>query len=170
MKKIVIIGPESTGKTTMAQQLAAYFQSPMVKEYARTHIDQLGRPYQQRDLLEIARGQIKNEDQFRDSSVPYLFCDTDLRVIKIWSKYRFGNVHPWILEQIRTRTYHAYLLMDIDLPWEPDPQREHPKNRQELFDLYRAELKLAEVPFTIISGEKKERSKKAIDFIACLSW
>jgi NadR type nicotinamide-nucleotide adenylyltransferase len=167
MKKIVIIGPESTGKTTMAQHLAAYFQSPIVEEFARTYIDHLDRPYNQQDLLEIARGQIKNEDRFRDSR--YLFCDTDLRVIKIWSKYKYGNVHPWILEQIKTRAYNAYLLMGIDLPWNPDPQREHPKNRQELFDLYRAELKLAEVPFTIISGEKKERSKKAIDFIARLS-
>ena len=77
MKKIVIIGPESTGKTTITQQLAAHFQCPMVEEYARWYIDQLDRPYYQQDLLEIARGQLINEDSFSESSSPYLFCDTD---------------------------------------------------------------------------------------------
>ncbi len=153
----------------MAQQLAAHFQSPMVEEYARAYIDHLGRPYNQQDLLEIARGQLKNEDFFRNSTAPWLFCDTDLRVIKIWSNYKFSTVHPWILEQIKIRTYKAYLLMNIDLPWEPDSQREHPKDRQEIYDLYQAELKSVGIPFAIISGVKIERSKNAIDFIERLA-
>ena len=169
MKKIVIIGPESTGKTTITQQLAAHFQCPMVEEYARWYIDQLDRPYYQQDLLKIARGQLINEDSFSESSSPYLFCDTDLRVIKIWSHFKYGTVHPWILDQIRLRSYHAYLLMDIDLSWEPDPQREHPSSRREILELYQAELKSSGVPFTIISGTKKERSIYAIDFIQRLA-
>ncbi len=170
MKKIVIIGPESTGKTTLAQQLATHFQSPMVEEYARAYIDRLDRPYHQQDLLEIARGQLKNEDFFRNSKAPLLFCDTDLLVIKIWSNYKFGRVHPWIQEQIKLRTYQAYLLMNIDLPWEPDPQREHPEKRHEIFNLYRAEIESSGVHFTIISGEKKERQKSAIEFIGRLAY
>lgn len=169
MKKIVIIGPESTGKTTITQQLAAHFQCPMVEEYARWYIGQLNRPYCQQDLLEIARGQLINEDSFSESSEPYLFCDTDLRVIKLWSHFKYGKVHPWILDQIGLRSYHAYLLMDIDLSWEPDRQREHPSSRQEILDLYRAELKSSGVPFTIISGIKKERLKNAIDCIQRLA-
>jgi len=141
----------------------------MVDEYARTYIDQLERPYSQQDLLEIARGQLKNEESFDHSTDPYLFCDTDLRVIKIWSQNKYDYVHPWILNRINQREYFAYLLMDIDLPWEPDPQREHPQDRHRIFDLYRAELEPSGVPFTIISGARKERLKSAIDFIEHLA-
>lgn len=165
MKKIVIIGPESTGKTTLAQQLATHFQSPMVEEYARAYIDRIDRPYNQQDLLEIARGQLKNEDFFRNSTAPWLFCDTDLLVIKIWSNYKFGRVHPWIQEQIKLRTYQAYLLMNIDLPWDPDPQREHPEKRKEIFELYQSEVKSSGVPFKFITGIDQARLQKAIDFI-----
>lgn len=169
MKKIVIIGPESTGKTTLAQQLATHFQSPMVEEYARAYIDRIDRPYNQQDLLEIARGQLKNEDFFRNSTAPWLFCDTDLLVIKIWSNYKFGRVHPWIQEQIKLRTYQAYLLMNIDLPWAPDPQREHPEKRKEIFELYQSEVKSSGVPFKFITGTDQARLQKAIDFILHLA-
>lgn len=162
MKKIVIIGPESTGKTTLARQLSEHIGCPMVEEYARAYIDGLNRPYQKEDLLEIARGQLKLEDQFNNSNARYLFCDTDLRVIKIWSNLKYHDVHPWILYQIRQRQYHKYLLMDIDLPWHPDPQREHPHSRQRLFDIYREELESSVVPFTIISGTGHQRLQNAL--------
>ena len=169
MKKIVLIGPESTGKTTLARKLSTHFRSPMVDEYARTYIAQLERPYSQQDLLEIARGQIKREASFDHATHSYLFCDTDLRVIKIWSQYKYNTVHPWILNQIDQRECLAYLLTDIDLPWEPDPQREHPQDRKRIFGLYLTELEFSGVPFTIISGEGNERLKIAVDFIEGLA-
>ena len=117
------------------------------------------------NILEIARGQIAQEDKFQLSTAPYLFCDTDLRLINIWSFYKYGDTHPWITNPIRHRKYHAYLLMDIDLPWQADPQREHPHQRAELFELYLADLKNSGVPFSIISGPGEKRQQSAIDFI-----
>lgn len=168
MKKIVIIGPESTGKTTLSRQLAEHFQCPMVEEYARTYIAELTRVYRQSDLLAIAHGQLRNEDSIQEIVAKWLFCDTDLRVIKIWSHFKFGKVDPWILEQIKKRVYHSYLLMDIDLPWEPDPQREHPHSRQELFERYHNELMSSGVPFHIISGAKQERLKNALKYLSAI--
>lgn len=166
MKKIVITGPESTGKTTLTEKLSVHFQCPMVEEYARQYLEQLDRTYRQADLLEIAKGQIKMEDHYQDTNVPFLFCDTDLRVIKIWSDFKYKNVHPWILDQIMERVYHGYLLTDIDHPWVPDPLREHPESRQQLFNLYHEEIKSSGVPFTIISGAENQRFHKALKFVS----
>jgi nicotinamide riboside kinase len=166
MKKIVVIGPESTGKSSLTEQLANQFDCPMVEEYARSYIDQLNRPYEKEDLLEIARGQIHNEDRFQNMQAPFLFCDTDLRVIKIWSQVKYQDVHPWILYQIGQRKYHGYLLTDIDLPWEPDPQREHPRYRKQLFKMYQEELEMSGIPFTIISGSGDQRLQQSVKFIS----
>ncbi len=168
MKKIVIIGPESTGKTALTKQLAEHFHCPMVAEYARSYIDQLDRPYTQDDLLTIAKGQLSLEDEFQYMDAPFLFCDTDLRVIKIWSMIKYREVHPWILEQIEKRTYHTYLLTDIDLPWAPDSQREHPQYREQLFAMYQAELESSEVPFILISGIGLPRYEKAVKFVSSI--
>ena len=166
MKKIVIIGPESTGKSSLTKKLAEHYHCPMVEEYARSYIDQLNRPYHKEDLLEIARGQVAAEEMFKDAEAPFLFCDTDLRVIKIWSNIKYQDVHPWINYQITHRQYHAYLLMDIDLPWQPDPQREHPDKRQKLFEMYQDEITSSGVPFIIISGTGSQRFQSAVNFIS----
>jgi nicotinamide riboside kinase len=168
MKRIVIIGPESTGKTTLSTQLAAYFHCPLVEEYARTYIDRLNRPYTKEDLLEIAVGQLALEDSREDINRPYMFYDTDLRVIKIWSDLRFNEVHPWILRQIDERKYHAYLLMDIDIIWQPDSQREHPEKRKQLYEIYRKELESSAVPFEVISGVGQQRLSNALKSISRL--
>ena len=169
MRKIVIIGPESTGKSSLTKQLSRHFECPMVEEYARAYLEQLHRPYQKDDLLEIARGQLKHEDEFQGSDRPFLFCDTDLRVIKIWSQFKYQEVHPWILHQIGQRHYHGYLLTNIDLPWQPDPLREHPDERQQLFDLYLREVQGSGVPFNIISGSSQQRFETAANFVNGLS-
>ena len=168
MKKIVIIGPESTGKSTLTQQLAQHFNCPTVKEYAREYIDRLDRPYTKDDLLVIARGQLALEDDLMHSTAPYLFCDTDLRVINIWSIVKYGDTDPWITHQINKREYHGYLLMNVDLPWEEDIQREHEHQLDELFDRYHEDLKNSGVPFSIISGQGEERKQNAIDFVLSL--
>ena len=168
MKKIVVIGPESTGKSTLTQQLAQHFECPSVQEYAREYIDRLERPYVQDDLLAIARGQLVLEDKLSQTNSAYLFCDTDLRVINIWSIIKYGQTDPWITNQIQQRTYHGYLLMNVDLPWKNDPQREHEHRLEELFDMYHKDLSHSGVPYSIISGQGKERFQSAIDFILSL--
>ncbi len=167
-RKIVILGPESTGKSTLARQLAEHFNTEWVPEYARQYIDDLNRPYEEADLLEIAKGQIQLEDVKAQSTKGFLFCDTNLIVIKIWSDFKYGWTDPWIMESLKTRKYDHYLLMDIDLPWEPDPQREHPQQRRELFDLYKDYLESNQLPYEVVSGLKSDRFESALRIIGRL--
>jgi NadR type nicotinamide-nucleotide adenylyltransferase len=151
MKKIVIIGPESTGKSTLTNALAQHYNAPFVTEYAREYLENLDRIYNQEDILKIAKAQIQLEDQISSNS-HYLFLDTDLIVCKVWSEYKYGYCHPWILSQIEQRHYDYYLLCNIDLAWEKDELREHPNNRKEHFDIFFDELTKLNKPFSIVSG------------------
>jgi NadR type nicotinamide-nucleotide adenylyltransferase len=166
VKKVVVIGPECTGKSDLSQFLASHFKTDWVPEYARSYIENLVRPYAQHDLLTIAHGQIRIEDEWtRGINSSVLFCDTNLYVIKIWSLFKFGNCNEEILQQIATRQYDLYLLTFIDVPWEDDPQREHPDKRYELYEAYLNEMKNQSVPFVEIKGEKELRRKTAIDAV-----
>ncbi|WP_425636606.1 AAA family ATPase [Algoriphagus yeomjeoni] len=166
-KRILILGPESTGKSTLAEDLANHFVEPWVPEYAREYLDNLGREYRYEDLVKIGKGQIALEDKLAEKANDYLFVDTDLRVIHIWSEHRFGKTDPWVLEGIATRKYDLILLTDTDLPWTPDPQREYPEleMRNYFLDLY---TKLAEesgFPFFLISGNRDARLTKALELL-----
>jgi len=163
--KIAITGPESTGKSTLAKALAKYFNGNVVDEYAREYIDQLGRPYKEGDLLEIAKGQIEKEDEVTKKADGYLFCDTELTVIDIWSQEKFGRTHSWITEQLLKRAYHLYLLCDIDLKWQEDPQREDPYDREHLLNLYRNSLDNRNIKYDMISGQGEERINNAVQII-----
>lgn len=167
-KKVAIIGPECTGKSSLAQFLANHFNTEWVPEYARGFIDNLVRPYNQSDLLTIAHGQLRLEDYSARSANQVLFCDTNLYVIKIWSEFKFGNCDPEILKHIQERTYDLYLLTYIDIPWQDDPQREHPHERESLYQLYLKEMKQQTVPFVEISGLDEARRQKAVDSIQTL--
>jgi NadR type nicotinamide-nucleotide adenylyltransferase len=164
VKKIVIIGPESTGKSTLTQMLAEAFDEPWVEEYAREYLENLGRQYTYQDLLNIARGQIALEEEKAKSATKFLFCDTDLHVIQVWSNHKFGETHPWILQQIRDRSYDLYFLTAIDIPWQEDPLREHPnpEMRQYFFDIYHKLLHASNTPFEVISGSPQDRVDQAI--------
>ena len=160
--KIAITGPESTGKSTLAEGLASHYNTLWVPEFAREYINQLNRPYNQNDILEIAKGQIKNESFLFSQIKNFLFCDTELMVTKIWSEVKYNSCDPWIMEKIAQNHYDLFLLCNIDLPWADDPQREHPHMRKLLFDLYLNEITKRELPFVIISGIDAERLKNAI--------
>lgn len=162
VKKIAIVGPESTGKSSLAEGLANHYNTVWVPEYARGFLDTLGRPYEQSDLVKIAHGQLQLEDEWMNDANGLLICDTNLVVIKIWSVFKFGNCDQEIAGLMLDRKYDLHLLTDIDLPWQPDPQREHPDKRQELFDLYEQELKNQGVPYAIIRGGNHERIQSAI--------
>jgi len=165
LKRIAIIGPESTGKSELCQQLAAHFQTEWVPEFARFYLDRLNRPYEQHDLKAIAEAQLTWEDDKAAYAKDYIFCDTNLIVIKIWSDHKYGDTDPWIEEQLRWRPYDFYLLNNIDIPWTPDPQREHPTLRKYFFTIYEDYLKTNNLPYAIVSGIEGERKKSALDGI-----
>ncbi|MCH7402582.1 AAA family ATPase [Belliella kenyensis] len=164
IKKIVVVGPESTGKSILTQALAAAFDEPWVWEFARVYLERLDRPYVYEDLLQIAAGQLREEDEKVKRAKRMLFIDTDLHVIKVWSDIKYGITDPWIEEQLLDRKYDLYLLTDVDVPWEEDPQREHKDQnmREQLFNIYLKLIKSTGVPFEIISGSYDERFAKAM--------
>ncbi len=159
--RIAITGPESTGKSTFARKLAEHYKTVWVPEFARKYIDQLNRPYNRHDLTEIAKGQISREEEMALKADKYLFCDTELTVIKIWSEFKYSSVDPYILSEYNSRLYDLYLLMDIDLPWKYDKQREHPENRQFFFDWFETELQAKGADYQIISGSGEKRFENA---------
>jgi NadR type nicotinamide-nucleotide adenylyltransferase len=163
--KIAVTGPESTGKSMLSEQLAGHYHTVWVPEYARGYINALKRSYNQLDILVIAKGQIRSEKTCYKKAGSFLICDTELIVTKIWSEVKYGNCDDWILKKIIENRYELFLLCDIDLPWENDPQREHPHKREYLFNLYKEELTGRGFPFFVISGFGKERLSNAIGII-----
>jgi NadR type nicotinamide-nucleotide adenylyltransferase len=164
MLKVVVIGPESTGKSTLSEQLAAHYQTVWVREYARQYLEQIGRPYHQNDLLNIAKGQLALEDELAQKADRLLICDTDLHVIKVWSEHKYGHCDPEILHQLATRHYDLYLLTYIDIPWEEDPQREYPDPamREHFYNVYRDLVKASGAPWVEIKGSFEDRKASAI--------
>ena len=165
IKRIAVVGPECTGKSTLSSLLAKYYNTVWVPEYARHYIDRLDRPYEEKDLLRIAQGQTDAEDQLSKDANKLIICDTDLSVIKIWSEHKYGKCSQEILTKYYEREYDLYLLTDIDLPWKEDPQRENPEFRQYFHDLFKSELQQREVNFIEISGDHYSRQKEAIQAI-----
>jgi NadR type nicotinamide-nucleotide adenylyltransferase len=165
IKKVAIIGPECTGKSSLSEFLAEKFNTVWVPEYARGYINNLRRPYKEGDLLTIAHGQLRIEDEWQRDANKVLICDTNLYVIKVWSQFKFGNVAHEILDQIKTRKYDLYLLTYVDLPWEEDPLREHPTKREELYNIYRNEMIGQSVPFVEIKGDRDQRRALAINAV-----
>jgi NadR type nicotinamide-nucleotide adenylyltransferase len=175
--KIVIIGPESTGKSTLCEELAQHFDSPWCPEFAREYLLTYGTDYQYEDLLTIAKGQLAMEDEYTivaeqqwkteqnpSTPNPLLFIDTDMYVMKVWSEFVFGKCHQWIIDQIVERKYDLYLLCHTDIPWEKDELREYPdlETREKLFHMYKDILINQSVPWANISGADEERLMKAI--------
>jgi NadR type nicotinamide-nucleotide adenylyltransferase len=163
LKKIVVIGPESTGKSSLCETLARHFQTVWAPEYAREYLTQYGTTYKPEDLLTIARGQLALEEQYTRTAEAAghqcLFIDTDMYVMKVWSEFVFGQCDPWILNQIAIRQYDAYLLCRTDLPWTSDPLREYPdlESRDRLFHIYKDSLINQSTPWTEIGGQGEAR-------------
>jgi len=165
IKKVCVVGPECTGKTDLSKFLAQHYESPCVDEYARAYLNKLGRAYDQDDLLKIAHGQLRMEDEWMYEAKKLLICDTNLIVIKIWSEYKYGNCDPDILKKMAERKYDLYVLTYIDIPWADDPQREHPDKREHFWNVFKDEIIKSGTPFVEISGEREMRRKKAIEAI-----
>ncbi len=186
IKKFVVIGPESTGKSTLCSQLAKHYHTAWVPEYAREYLEKNGMDYSYDDLLTIAKGQIELEEEGRQLSaishqpIPgdpgiihssqftahgskLLFIDTDMYVMKVWCEYVFNKCHNWILNRIAERKYDGYLLCNADLPWIKDNLREYPDTatRNKLYHFYKDIMVNQPVPWVNISGSYEERLKKA---------
>ncbi len=175
MKKIVVIGPESTGKSTLCEQLAAHYKTLWVREYAREYLEKNGSGYSFEQLYEIALGQLHSEDKgidnlLKNGSTTPLIIDTDMYVMKVWSEIVFNKCDNRILNQIADRKYDLYLLCYTDLPWVKDALREYPdlKNRQKIYQFYKDAMINQQTPWTEIKGDYKNRlttAIKAIDLI-----
>jgi NadR type nicotinamide-nucleotide adenylyltransferase len=168
MLKIVLIGPESTGKTTLAEQLTAHFDAALVPEFARSYIDALDRPYTAADLPRIAHGQLEAEAAAERQRPDLIICDTDLIVLEVWAAVKFGEVSPEILQPIAERHYDLYLLCGTDIPWQPDPQRENPHDRDFLYDLYVQRLQFYGKRYVSLFGNRAARFQEAVAAIETL--
>ena len=168
IKEIVVVtGPESCGKTTLARQLADRWETPLVNEAARSYLQNKD-SYQESDLLKIAKLQNAVEQKKTVLSAEKLVCDTDLLVILIWSEFKYGSCDPWIRETLencfnqKSLSRH-YILCDPKIPWQKDRLRENPHNREELFAVYLKKLKDYKLEHSVVSGTPKERLKQALD-------
>jgi NadR type nicotinamide-nucleotide adenylyltransferase len=181
-KKIVAIGPESTGKSTLCEQLAIHFKTAWCPEFAREYLSNHGMNYKFEDLLTIAKGQIDLEEKLSEkfqnqkistSNSPLathhspFFIDTDMYVMKVWCEFVFDKCHQWILDQIVSRKYDLYLLCSTDLPWAPDVLREYPdlESRERLFHIYKDIMINQNIPWIEITGGPDQRLQKAIDAV-----
>ena len=176
MKKIVVIGPESTGKSTLCKLLAHHFTTEWCPEFAREYLLANGTDYTYDNLLTIAKGQLALEEKYSllveknttiNNTPTILFLDTDMYVMKVWCEYVFNKCHQFILDEIVQRKYDLYLLCNVDMPWVKDELREYPdeKPRQELYWIYKDILINQKTPWIEISGNYEERLQTAIETV-----
>jgi HTH-type transcriptional repressor of NAD biosynthesis genes len=171
-RRVVVAGPESTGKTTLAREMAARFSTAWVPEFARGHLDRkyggaaLSPPCREEDLPEIARGQLAAEDEAARRSNGLVVCDTDLYATWFYAEEYFGACPAWIRERAATRRYDLHLLLDADVPWVEDPQRDLPHRRRAMLGWLRRALEADGRPHRVVSGtwdERRRAAARAID-------
>lgn len=176
--RIAIVGPESSGKTTLCEALMDHYAAGHVTEGAREYLQELDRPYTEDDVLEMARGQAQmhqdaplfaaehweatgGADDLGTAPVEPVFFDTDTVNFVIWSREKYGRVHPTIERLVGEVHYDWRLLCRPDIPWEPDPLRENPHDRDRLFEVWMNELRSRGLPFTVIEGDRAQRMDMA---------
>lgn len=165
--RIVLYGPESTGKTTLARDLAAYYSAEWVPEFARDFLQKKWDKHREEctleDLITIAKGQLAAENAAALKTNEILICDTNILVTKVWSETHFeGYCDPEIESILAVTNYDLYILTDIDVPWEKDDLRDRPNDRQPMADYFKKQLTQYNLPFIAVSGRPAERLKKAV--------
>ena len=163
MLRIAVTGPESTGKSTIAAQLAEYYGTSWVEEQARSYIDKLDRSYRKSDLVKIAHLQIEEQRRQSSNAKRLLFCDTEMLVIKIWYEHFYGKLDLALKKAWEQQHFDLYLLMDIDLPWEYDLQREHPEKREYFFNLFKEELEKRKTTALKRVDEKEKDDEQSVE-------
>lgn len=160
--RIAITGPESTGKSTLSKALAEHFDAPLVPEYARTYLEQRGSSYTQSDYLQIAQGQVDLETQVLTEAEDLIICDTDMLVLKVWGLRSYGSCPDFVQQRLLAPAYDFHFLCGTDMPWQYDPLREHPEERDALYEQYLQELIELELPFMELAGSHLERLRHTI--------
>lgn len=164
--KIAVVGPESTGKSTMAKYLAYKLNTVCVPEYARYYCENLNRQYSLQDEVNMFHGQIALEEAIIPLSKNQLIiCDTTILTVKIWSDHLFGHTPEIVTGEIKSRKYDLYLLMDIDLPWEDDPLRDFPNEREHFMNVWKNELNKVQAKYTIVSGLDNQRLENGLNTV-----
>lgn len=160
--KIAIVGPESTGKSTITTKLASHFDTISVPEFAREYCKDLNRNYTLEDEVNIFYGQLSLEEELlSDLGNNLVFCDTMVLTVKIWCDHLFGFTPDSILAELKNKVYDLYLLMDIDIPWEDDELRDFPELRTHFMEIWHNELKAIDANYIVISGLGKQRFDNA---------
>jgi NadR type nicotinamide-nucleotide adenylyltransferase len=163
--KIAVVGPESTGKSTMSAYLAQHYNTVWVPEYAREYCEKLTEPPTWQDEVNMFHGQLALEASILPQAGKMLICDTTFITVKIWSDYTFGRSPQEVLDKLPVHPYDFYLLLDIDMPWEEDPLRDFPHMREHFMDIWHRELQDLKVRYVVISGIGTKRYEKAIEAI-----
>ena len=168
--KVVLFGPESTGKTTLSKQLARYYNTVWTPEFAREYLQNKWnnerKTCEKDDLLPIAVGQMKLENYLAKKADKILICDTDLLETKVYSEEYYGGfVDPKLDEAAIKNEYDIYFLTYIDTPWEEDDLRDRPEQRLEMFTAFENTLKKYNRPYILLKGDKETRLKKATEII-----
>lgn len=159
MLRVGVIGAESTGKSTLCQQLSEQYGWLWIKEYARTYVENLGRPYTYDDVLLIARQQIAELNAQYDQQV--ILYDTELIITKVWMQHKYGKVAAEVERAIREQPMDLYLILAPDITAQPDPVRENLDKREYFFEWYIREVELTKRPYYIIRGTGNARSLAA---------
>jgi NadR type nicotinamide-nucleotide adenylyltransferase len=160
--KIAVVGPESTGKSTMSAYLAKHYNTVWVPEYAREYCEKLTAPPTWQDEVNMFYGQLALEKEILPQANKLLICDTTFITVKIWSDYTFAQSPQEVLDELPKHPYDLYLLLDIDLPWEEDPLRDFPHMREHFMDIWHKELRALNARYVVISGTGTERYENAV--------
>lgn len=168
--KVVLFGPESTGKSTMAQKLAQHYNTHWVPEYMREYLqkrwDEKKLKIAPADIIHIARGQMRSENLLAKTANKILICDTDLLELKVYSEaYYNGYCNPDLLKHALNNRYDLYFLTNIDIPWVPDDLRDKPNDREGMFKRFKSTLLQHNKPFIILQGDENERFETAVNAI-----
>ena len=168
----MVIGPESTGKSTLCTDLSAYFQTATLPEYARVYLESNGAEYTYQDVLNMIHGQLESERTFveENEGSPFIILDTNYLTFKVWIQEKYKREEPLIEELLKVDDYTHYLLCDVDIPWKHDPLREHPnpQDRQRLLSTYKSILMVNNLPFSVLKGSRQERLEIAKNIMSKL--